>query len=68
MEQGRRAVCHAFGRKFDKADHMPYGLFTIPEISMVGSNEQQLTAQRVPYEVGVARFQENSCWAGKRTS
>jgi NAD(P) transhydrogenase len=37
---------------------MPYGLFTIPEISMVGQNEQQLTAARVPYEVGVAHFGE----------
>ena len=37
---------------------MPYGLFTIPEISMVGKNEQQLTAECVPYEVGMARFDE----------
>jgi NAD(P) transhydrogenase len=37
---------------------MPYGLFTIPEISMVGQNEEQLTEQRTPYEVGVARFSE----------
>jgi NAD(P) transhydrogenase len=33
-------------------------LFTIPEISMVGQNEEQLTDQRVPYEVGMARFSE----------
>lgn len=58
MEQGRRAVCHAFGRPFEKCEFLPYGLFTIPEISMVGQNEQQLTQQCVPYEVGVARFQE----------
>ena len=37
---------------------MPYGLFTIPEISMVGQNEEQLTDERVPYEVGMARFSE----------
>ncbi len=37
---------------------MPYGLFTIPEISMVGQNEEQLTDARVPYEVGMARFSE----------
>lgn len=58
MEQGRRAVCHAFGEQFDACPHMPYGLFTIPEISMVGKNEQQLTAEHVPYEVGMARFRE----------
>src|SRR5690606_19557240 len=39
-------------------EYTPYGLFTIPEISMVGKNEQELTARRVPYEVGVAHFRE----------
>jgi NAD(P) transhydrogenase len=58
MEQGRRAVCHAFGRPFTPCEHTPYGLFTIPEISMVGRNEQQLTRDRVPYDVGLARFHE----------
>jgi NAD(P) transhydrogenase len=36
----------------------PYGIYAIPEISMVGANEQELTAQKVPYEVGVARYEE----------
>jgi len=58
MEQGRRAICHAFGQPFKVCEHMPYGLFTIPEISMVGKTEQELTAERVPYEVGVSRFRE----------
>ncbi len=58
MEQGRRAACHMLGREFEPCQHMPYGLFTIPEISMVGQNEEQLTAAHVPYEVGMARFSE----------
>jgi NAD(P) transhydrogenase len=58
MEQGRRAVCHAFGLPFRGCQHMPYGLYTIPEISMVGKSEEQLTKERVPYEVGIARFRE----------
>jgi NAD(P) transhydrogenase len=58
MEQGRRAICHAFGMPFEGCRHMPYGLYTIPEISMVGKNEEQLTHERVPYETGVARFRE----------
>ncbi len=58
MEQGRRAACHMLGREFEPCQHMPYGLFTIPEISMVGQNEEQLTEARVPYEVGMARFSE----------
>ena len=40
MEQGRRAVCHMMGETFEPCQHMPYGLFTIPEISMVGKNEE----------------------------
>lgn len=58
MEQGRRAVCAAFDQKFTGCEHMPYGLYTIPEISMVGKSEEQLTKDRVPYEVGIARFRE----------
>jgi NAD(P) transhydrogenase len=58
MEQGRRAVCAIFNKPYVAYQHLPYGLFTIPEISMVGKNEQQLTAERVPYEVGMATFRE----------
>jgi NAD(P) transhydrogenase len=58
MEQGRRAVCHMMGQTFSPARNMPYGLFTIPEISTVGKNEEELTAERVPYEVGIARYSE----------
>jgi len=58
-EQGRLAVCHMFGveAKPTRAG-FPYGIYAIPEISMVGANEQELTAQKVPYEVGVARYEE----------
>lgn len=58
MEQGRRAICNAFGQPFHGCQFMPYGLYTIPEISMVGKTEEQLTQERVPYEVGMARFRE----------
>lgn len=37
-------------------DHIPTGIFTIPEISSVGKTEQELTAEKVPYEVGRAQF------------
>ena len=36
----------------------PYGIFTIPEISTVGLNEEELTKQDVPYEVGKAQYRE----------
>jgi NAD(P) transhydrogenase len=58
MEQGRRAVANMFGEEEREYQTMPYGLFTILEISMIGENEEELTARKVPYEVGVARFRE----------
>ena len=58
MEQGRRAALHAFGQSVSPLGDLPYGLFTIPEISMIGRNEQELTAKKVPYEVGLARYGE----------
>jgi NAD(P) transhydrogenase len=59
MEQGRLAVCHAFGMPATSAPELfPYGIYTIPEISMVGRNEEELTEQGVPYEVGKAQYRE----------
>lgn len=39
-------------------DLFPFGIYTVPEISMVGQNEQQLTKNNIPYEVGLARYEE----------
>ena len=59
MQQGRHAACHAFGLNCETSTHLlPYGIYTIPEISMVGRNEDELTRDGVPYEVGVARYRE----------
>ncbi|WKX26342.1 Si-specific NAD(P)(+) transhydrogenase [Tatumella ptyseos] len=37
-------------------EDIPTGIYTIPEISSIGKTEQQLTAMKVPYEVGRAQF------------
>jgi NAD(P) transhydrogenase len=59
MEQGRLASCHMFGKPGTMPPHLiPYGIYTIPEISMVGRTEEQLTKERIPYEVGLARYAE----------
>jgi len=59
MEQGRLSSCHMFGAASEHiTDLFPYGIYTIPEISMVGQNEEQLTAAKVPYEVGIAKYAE----------
>jgi NAD(P) transhydrogenase len=59
MEQGRLAACHAFGVEARAVPELfPYGIYTIPEISMVGKNEEELTQAGVPYEVGKATYRE----------
>jgi len=59
MEQGRLASCRMFGAP---SEHMPelfpYGIYTIPEISMVGQTEEKLTAAKVPYEAGISKYVE----------
>ena len=59
MEQGRLAACHAFGIPTQHTPELfPYGIYTIPEISTVGRNEEELTEQGIPYEVGKAQYRE----------
>jgi NAD(P) transhydrogenase len=61
MEQGRLASCHMFDELAEPASPLfPHGIYTIPEISMIGSSEQTLTAASVPYEVGIARYRETA--------
>jgi NAD(P) transhydrogenase len=59
MQQGRHAACHAFGHP-DRTDTslLPYGIYAIPEISIVGRNEEELKQAEVPYGVGIARYKE----------
>jgi len=60
-EQGRLAACHMFGIPAEPmGTHFPVGIYSIPEISMVGATEGELTRKRVPYESGVARYKEIS--------
>ncbi len=61
MEQGRRAICHAFGQcevGNYNTELFPYGIYAVPEISMVGMTEEQLTEQGIPYEAGIAHYRE----------
>ena len=59
LEQGRLAACHAFGVEAKSTPELfPYGIYTIPEISYVGKNEEELTQASVPYEMGKASYRE----------
>ena len=61
MEQARVAMCHAFdvNLKNEISPLLPTGIYTIPEVSAVGSTEEELKAQGVDYVVGRAFYQQN---------
>jgi NAD(P) transhydrogenase len=69
MEQGRLAAYHACGETLPavrtglsprtSTDQLsPIGIYSLPEISFIGRTEDQLTADSVPFEVGVSRYRE----------
>lgn len=62
MDQGRLAMCHAFELTYLKrlAQHLPMGIYTIPEVSSVGETEDSARAKGLDVEVGRARFSENA--------
>ena len=62
MEQARRAVRHAFKCE-DRVCFrtlLPNGIYTIPEVSMVGETEESLKKANVDYVVGRSRYAENA--------
>ncbi len=59
MEQGRLAAHDACGEPAHEMNELqPIGIYTIPEISFVGKTEDQLTKEKVPFEVGISRYRE----------
>ena len=62
MEQGRLAMCHAFslGYKQQMSSILPYGVYTIPEVSAAGETEETAHAKGIDYVVGRAAFAENA--------
>lgn len=62
MEQGRVAVCHAFGFKYKQrvASMLPMGIYTIPEISSAGETEDTCKEKKIDYCVGRARYENNA--------
>ena len=62
MEQARVGVCHAFGFQYKKqVSHLlPYGVYTIPEVSCVGFSEEEARAKNLDYVVGRALYRDNA--------
>ncbi|MFI5311552.1 MAG: Si-specific NAD(P)(+) transhydrogenase [Gemmatimonadales bacterium] len=61
MEQARVAMCHAFDLKYkDRVSPvLPYGVWTVPEIAMVGETEESARAKGLAFEVGKSSFRIN---------
>jgi NAD(P) transhydrogenase len=60
-EQGRLAACWMFGVDAKPmGSHFPVGIYAIPEVSMTGATEEELTRLKTPYETGIARYKEIS--------
>ena len=62
MEQGRVAMTHALGKKYQQkvSDLLPVGIYTIPEVSSVGDSEESLRKKGLPYVVGKTPLNENA--------
>jgi NAD(P) transhydrogenase len=61
-EQARVAVCDAFDLRFKKAVSpvLPFGIYTIPEVSMVGECEEGLKEKGIDYVAGRAWYRSNA--------
>ena len=62
MEQGRVAMVHAFNLKYKTqvAPMFPYGIYTVPEVSMVGMTEAEAREKGIDIEVGRASYRDNA--------
>lgn len=59
-DQGRAAASNIVGRESRYVSDAPTGIYTLPEISSIGKNETELTAAKIPYEVGRAFFKNTA--------
>jgi len=62
MEQGRVAACHAFGISFkDTVDPLaPLGVYSVPEVGMVGMTEEAAREAGLDVESGRSPFEVNA--------
>jgi NAD(P) transhydrogenase len=62
MEQARIAMVHAFQLQYKTAlaPILPYGIYTIPELSMAGETEESLQQKKIDYVAGRATYANNA--------
>jgi NAD(P) transhydrogenase len=70
MEQARVAMSHAFDLKFksELSPVLPFGVYTIPEVSMAGETEESLREKGIDYVAGRSFYGENArgCIVGEK--
>jgi len=62
MEQGRRAIRHAFGipGPSGAGESLPFAIYSIPEVSYIGATEEALVEQGAAYVVGRGDYAKNA--------
>ena len=62
MEQARVAMCHAFAFAYKRqvSTLLPFGIYTIPEVSCVGLSEEESREKKIDYVVGRAFYRDNA--------
>jgi NAD(P) transhydrogenase len=61
IDQGRKAANHLLGVPDTPYEPIiPYGIYTFPDISMVGASEQALKAEGRPYETGIGYYKASA--------
>jgi NAD(P) transhydrogenase len=60
-EQGATAISHMFGQDSGRKHQViPTGIYTIPEVAMIGESEETAASRRIAYEVGRAPYRTNA--------
>lgn len=60
MEQGRLAMCHALNLTYKNklASMLPYGIYTVPEIGMIGLTEEDAKKLQIDYDIGKISYSQ----------
>ncbi len=61
IDQGRKAANHLVGLEDVPYNPLfPYGIYTVPDLSMVGASEQDLRGRNEEYAVGIGHYRDSA--------
>ncbi|WHZ14346.1 MAG: Soluble pyridine nucleotide transhydrogenase [Nitrospira sp.] len=59
FSQGGLAACYAFSVETGPmVEHLPIGIYALPEVSAIGPPEHELMQKKIPYVTGIARYRD----------